>query len=92
MNNNVITDKIKLRYDKLLQKYGETIGKKEYSKIFGLSISTIDKYLANGGINLVPYKKHEPLKYGNNEKKNKCKIYWDVLDVAIELEKSVKVA
>jgi hypothetical protein len=94
----MINEKIKLRYESLLERYGETIGKKEYAIIFGISISTIDKYIAKGGINLVPYKKYETIKYGLNKDKqdkkqnNNSKVYWDTLDIAIGLEKVIKAA
>ncbi len=56
----MINEKIKLRYQMLWEKYKRpTIGKKEYAEIYSISVSTIDKYkyIASGGINLVPYKK-----------------------------------
>lgn len=86
-----VNEKIKLRYTSLQNRYGDTVGKKEYAIIFGITISTIDKYLAKGGINLVPYKKYEIIKGDQSKKKrSNCKVYWDVLDIAIALENSIK--
>jgi hypothetical protein len=87
----MINEKIKLRYQILLEKYKRpTIGKKEYAEIYNISVSTIDKYMAGGGINLVPYKKAQ-VKSNNPDKnplKNNGRVYWDLLDIAISLEEN----
>ena len=86
----MINEKIKLRYEALLARYGNIIGKKEYAEIFKISRSSIDKYIAMGGINLAPYKKHVTNKLNIESdvksKHNNSKVYWDTLDIAIQLE------
>ncbi len=85
----MINEKIKLRYQILLERYKRpTIGKKEYAEIHNISVSTIDKYIAKGGINLVPYKKAQvESKSGHrNQVRSNGRVYWDLLDVAISLE------
>lgn len=89
----MINDKIRLRYDSLLKIYGSIIGKKEYSQIFKISVSTINKYIAMGGINLAPFKKHKVKNVSlesrdEKPKHNNCRVYWDILDIAIELERN----
>jgi hypothetical protein len=84
------TEKINLRYKTLFEKYGATAGKREYCEIMKISLSTLNKYLEQGGINLVPYKKYT-LADGDKTRKNNCKVYWDVLDIAIALETLNKV-
>lgn len=83
----MINEKIKLRYQVLLERYKRpTIGKKEYAEIYNISVSTIDKYIAKGGINLVPYKK--ALVRAENQLKSNGRVYWDLLDIAISLEEN----
>ncbi len=87
----MINEKIKLRYQVLIEKYKRpTIGKKEYAEIYNISVSTIDKYIANGGINLVPYKKVlvGAKKSLQHQLKSNGRVYWDLLDVAISLEEN----
>lgn len=87
----MINEKIKLRYQMLWEKYKRpTIGKKEYAEIYSISVSTIDKYIANGGINLVPYKKVQVKAKDSNKSplKNNGRVYWDLLDISVNLEEN----